>query len=45
VIAHLRRYADVGATEVWATVFPVGLDPDGSVVRTRNLLAGLAPEL
>lgn len=45
VVAQLRRYADVGATEVWATVFPVGSDPDGSVLRTRNLLARLAPEL
>jgi F420-dependent oxidoreductase-like protein len=42
---QLRRYADVGATELWPTVFPVGDDPDASVRRTRALLAQLAPEL
>jgi alkanesulfonate monooxygenase SsuD/methylene tetrahydromethanopterin reductase-like flavin-dependent oxidoreductase (luciferase family) len=42
---QLRRYADVGATELWATVFPVGGDHDASVRRTRALLAQLAPEL
>ncbi len=45
VIAQLRRYAEAGATEVWTTVFPVGVDAAGSVARTRSLLAGLAPEL
>ena len=45
VVAQLRRYADVGATEIWATVFPVGDNPASSIARTRSLLAGLAPEL
>lgn len=36
----LRRFADVGVTELWATVFPVGPDADASVRRTRTLLAG-----
>lgn len=39
VRAGLRRYADVGVTELWATVFGVGPDPDASVRRTRALLA------
>ncbi len=43
VEAQLRRYADVGVTELWATVFPVGPDPATSVDRTRKLLARLAP--
>lgn len=42
---QLRRYADVGATELWPTVFPVGGDPQASVQRTRALLGKLAPEL
>lgn len=36
----LRSYADVGVTDLWATVFPVGPDADASVRRTRALLAG-----
>lgn len=36
----LRRFADVGVTELWATVFPVGPDADASMRRTRTLLAG-----
>lgn len=44
---QLRRYADVGTTELWPTVFPVGDDAAASVKRTRALLAELAlePEL
>jgi 5,10-methylenetetrahydromethanopterin reductase len=42
---QLRRYAEVGATEFWPTVFPVGADPEASVRRTWALLADLAPEL
>ncbi len=41
---QFRRYADVGATELWPTVFAVGEDPDASVQRTSALLAELAPE-
>ncbi len=37
---QLRRYADIGVTELWPTVFPVG-DPQASVRRTRALLASL----
>jgi 5,10-methylenetetrahydromethanopterin reductase len=42
---QLRRYAEVGATEFWPTVFPVGADPEASVRRTWALLADLTPEL
>lgn len=42
---QLRRYAEVGATELWPTVFAVGEDADASVKRTSGLLAELAPEL
>jgi hypothetical protein len=42
---QLRRYAEVGATELWPTVFPVGGDALASVKRTWALLAHLAPEL
>jgi len=42
---QLRRYADVGATELWPTVFPVGDDAEASVRRTHALLAQLSPEL
>jgi F420-dependent oxidoreductase-like protein len=41
---QLRRYADIGVTELWPAVFPVG-DPQASVKRTRALLAGLSPQL
>jgi len=42
VEAELRAYAQVGVTEFWPVVFAVG---DGSVDRTRELLASLAPDL
>ena len=45
VVAQLRRYADVGVTEAWATIFPVGPAAEASIDRTRKLLAGLAPDL
>jgi len=35
---QLRHYADVGVTELWPAVFPVG---DGGDGRTRSFLAGL----
>jgi F420-dependent oxidoreductase-like protein len=41
VEAGLRRYAEVGVTELWPTVFGVGADTDGSVQRTWDLLARL----
>ncbi len=42
---QLRRYADLGVTELWPAVFPVGEDAEASTRRTRALLAKLAPEL
>jgi Luciferase-like monooxygenase. len=42
---QLRRFADAGATELWPTVFPVGDDAEGSVRRSRALLAALGPQL
>jgi F420-dependent oxidoreductase-like protein len=40
---RLRAYAELGATEFWPVVFPVGADPAGSVGRTRAFLRGVAP--
>ena len=39
---QLQRYAEVGVTELWPAIYPVGDDADGSLRRTRALLAGLA---
>ena len=39
---QLRRYADVGVTELWPVPYPIGDDADASLRRTRALLAGLA---
>lgn len=41
---QLRRYADIGVTELWPVVFPVG-DKEASVQRTRALLASLSPQV
>lgn len=41
VAARLRSYADAGATDLCAAVFPFGPDPDGSRRRTEELLASL----
>jgi hypothetical protein len=41
---QLRRYADLGVTELWPAVFSVG-NPQDSVGRTRTLLASLSPEI
>lgn len=35
-------YADLGATELWSAVYPVGDDPETSTRRTRALLTALA---
>jgi 5,10-methylenetetrahydromethanopterin reductase len=40
--AQLRRLADLGVTEFWPIIFPVGSDPAGSRHETRALLTGLA---
>jgi F420-dependent oxidoreductase-like protein len=42
VEAQLRRYADLGVTEFWPIVYPVGDDPEASIQRTRALLSTLA---
>jgi F420-dependent oxidoreductase-like protein len=39
---QLERLADLGVTELWPTVFPVGDDPDASRHETRALLTRLA---
>ena len=41
---QLRRYADLGVTELWPAVFPVG-DTAESIGRTRALLASLSPQI
>ena len=41
VTAQLRSLADAGATDIWAGIFPVGDDPEASVRRTYEVLAGL----
>ena len=38
---QIRAFADAGATEFMASVFPVGDDAEASVVRTRALLKSL----
>jgi 5,10-methylenetetrahydromethanopterin reductase len=38
---QLRRYADVGTTELWPTIFPVGDESEASIRGTRELLAEL----
>lgn len=45
VRAQLRRYADVGVTELWAIVFAVGADPGASLGRTLASLARVPPDL
>lgn len=39
---QLHRYADIGVTELWPVIYPVG-SPDASVERTRALLTSLNP--
>ena len=39
---HLQALFDAGATDVWASIFPVGEDRAGSRRRTRELLTALA---
>ncbi len=41
VAEQLAAYADAGTTELVAVVYPVGPDPERSVARTMDLLAGL----
>ena len=42
VRAQIQGLFDAGATDVWAAIFGVGSDPQGSRARTRSLLQGLA---
>lgn len=42
VAAQLQGFADVGVTELWPTVFPVGSDAAASRDRTRGVLADLS---
>lgn len=39
---QLRRLGDLGVTELWPVLFPVGDDPAGSLQQTRALLQSLA---
>ena len=41
VEAQLHAYADAGATDLLASVFPVGDDAEASITRTRGLLKSL----
>ena len=36
--AQLQRFAEAGATDFMAAIFPVGKDPHASIARTRRLL-------
>jgi 5,10-methylenetetrahydromethanopterin reductase len=38
---QLRSYADIGVTDLWPAVYPVGADHAASVGRTRELLSRL----
>jgi len=42
VAAQLQDLVDAGATDVWAAIFPVGDDANGSRRRTRTLLQDVA---
>lgn len=42
VTRQLQRLLDVGATDVWAQLVPVGPDPRASLTRSRDLLKSLA---
>ena len=45
VESSVRRLADAGATELLASIFPVGDDGDASVTRTRALLKSLVGKI
>ena len=42
---QLRAYADAGATEFLASIFPVGVDEGASLTRTTNLLKSLVGKI
>ena len=45
VESQLREVADAGATELLASIFPIGDDEEGSVSRTRALLKSLVGKI
>ena len=42
---QLRAYAEAGATDIAAQIYPVGSDPYESIARTRKLLQSLIGRL
>lgn len=45
VTEQLKAYADAGATDFLASVFPVGMDEDSSLARSNDLLKSLVGKL
>jgi len=45
VAEQLKAYADAGATDFLASVFPVGKDEGASLTRSNNLLKSLVGKL
>jgi len=45
VAEQLKAYADAGATDFLASVFPVGNDEGASLARSNNLLKSLVGKL
>ena len=45
VVGQLRAYADAGATDFLASVFPVGEDEDASLARSMKLLRSLVGKM
>ena len=45
VAKQLKAYADAGATDFLASVFPVGKDEDASLARSNDLLKSLVGKL
>ena len=45
VASQLKAYADAGATDFLASVFPVGSDEDVSLARSNELLKSLAGKI
>ncbi len=42
---QLRAYAEAGATDFLASIFPVGVDEEASLARTMSLLKGLVGKI
>jgi 5,10-methylenetetrahydromethanopterin reductase len=45
IAEQLKAYADAGATDFLASVFPVGEDEDASLARSNDLLKSLVGKL